>query len=176
MSRLVRDKRSIGSDRWRWHDRAVPAGHPHEHEPPPHPANLRKVGRRHTRQRQAIWDTLLADPAAHLSADDIVERVRAGLPGVNASTVYRTLDLLVDEGLLLRTDLGAERAYFEPAREHPHHHLVCERCAAVSHIHGDALGDLADRIERSSGYALGAREISFFGLCPDCRAAGPAGA
>ena len=141
----------------------------HHHEPPVHPASLRASGRRLTRQRQAIWDVLLADPDQHLSAEDVVDRVRAKLPLVNPSTVYRTLDLLVEEGLVLRTDLGGDRAYYEPAREHPHHHLVCERCGSVAHLHDEALGNLAKRIEKASGYTLGGREISFFGLCPNCR-------
>jgi Fur family transcriptional regulator, ferric uptake regulator len=141
----------------------------HEHGPPPHPASLRRAGRRLTRQRQAIWDALLAEPDQHLSAEDVVERVREDLPHVNPSTVYRTLDLLVEEGLVLRTDLGADRAYYEPTHEHPHHHLVCERCGAVAHLHDETLGELAERITKASGYTLGEREISFFGLCPDCR-------
>jgi Fur family ferric uptake transcriptional regulator len=142
---------------------------PHHHDPPPHPSSLRGSGRRLTRQRQAIWDALLAEPDQHMSADDVVELVRRTLPLVNASTVYRTLDLLVDEGLVLRTDLGADRAYYEPAREHPHHHVVCERCGVVTHIHSETLGDLAERIDVAAGYALGTREISFFGLCANCR-------
>jgi Fur family transcriptional regulator, ferric uptake regulator len=147
----------------------VPPDDRHEHSPPPDPASLRHSGRRLTRQRQAIWDVLLADPDAHLSAEDVVERARAQLPSVNTSTIYRTLELLVDEGLLLRTDLGADRAYYEPARDHAHHHVICERCGKVSHLHEETLGDLRGRIERASGYVVGNREISFFGLCEECR-------
>jgi Fur family ferric uptake transcriptional regulator len=141
----------------------------HRHDPPQHPASLRGSGRRLTRQRQAIWQALLADPEQHLSADDVVERVRAELPKLNPSTVYRTLDLLVEEGLLTRTDLGAGRAYYEPAHEHRHHHVVCERCGAVRHVHEEVLGDLARRVEAATGYRLGDREVSFHGLCPVCR-------
>jgi Fur family transcriptional regulator, ferric uptake regulator len=148
----------------------MPTEDGHQHSPSRGPEALRGRGRRLTRQRQAIWDTLVAEPDRHLSADEIVERVHGQLGDVNPSTVYRTLDLLVDEGLLLRTDLGADRAYYEPAHEHPHHHVICERCQAVVHIHGDVLGDLPTRIETASGYALGTREISFYGLCADCRA------
>jgi Fur family ferric uptake transcriptional regulator len=135
-------------------------------------AALRRSGRRLTRQRRAIWDVLLAEPDRHLSAEDIVERVRERLPGVNTSTVYRTLEILVDDGLLLRTDLGGDRAYYEPVRDHPHHHVICERCGKVTHLHGDMLGDLSRRIEQDSGYRLGSREISFFGTCPSCLRAG----
>ena len=119
-----------------------------------------------------IWEVLLAEPDAHLSAEDIVVRVREQLPGVNTSTVYRTLEILVDDGLLLRTDLGTDRSYYEPAREHSHHHVICERCGRVTHLHDKTLGDLAGRIEKDSGYRLGEREVSLFGTCPSCLRAG----
>jgi len=133
---------------------------------------LRRSGRRLTRQRRVIWNVLLAEPDGHLSAEEIVERVRKRLPRVNTSTVYRTLEILVDDGLVLRTDLGGDRAYYEPAREHSHHHVVCERCGKTAHLHDETLGDLRARIEQDTGYRLGEREISFFGLCPSCLGAG----
>jgi Fur family ferric uptake transcriptional regulator len=95
--------------------------------------------------------------------------VRAELPSVNPSTVYRTLDLLVAEGLVLRTDLGSDRVYYEPAHDHPHHHLVCRSCGTVAHVHDDVLADARERIHAASGFALGDEEITLFGLCPACR-------
>ena len=143
--------------------------HGHSHEAPAGPASLRSRGRRLTRQRALIWEALVAEPDAHLSAEDVAARVRERSPGVNPSTVYRTLELLVEEGLVRRTDLGSSRSFYEPAHEHPHHHVVCERCGAVAHVHDDALGTLAESVEAASGYALGEREITLFGLCRDCR-------
>lgn len=140
----------------------------HSHELPADAALLRARGRRLTRQRLLIWEVLAEEPEQHLSAEHVVERVRVRLPAVNASTVYRTLDLLVAEGVVRRTDLGRDRAYYEPAHEHPHHHLVCERCGAVTHAHDDALGDLAERLASSYGFALGNRELTVFGTCADC--------
>jgi Fur family ferric uptake transcriptional regulator len=134
--------------------------------------DLRRSGRRLTRQRRVIWEVLLAEHGRHLSAEDIVERVRRQLPGVNTSTVYRTLEILVDDGLLLRTDLGGDRAYYEPAGDHPHHHVICERCGKVTHLHDATLGDLAERVEQDSGYRLGERELSFFGVCASCLRSG----
>lgn len=144
--------------------------HPHEHSIPAGPGELRGKGRRLTRQRRLIWASFTAEPGRHLSAEDVVEIVSSELPKVNASTVYRTLDLLVSEGLLLRTELGTERAFYELARDHAHHHLVCERCGAVAHFHNDLLGNLRKRIKASSGYALGWGEITLFGLCTNCQA------
>ena len=145
-------------------------GRNHVHTVPAGPASLRSRGRRLTKQRQLIWEALVAEPAAHLAAEDLVERVRARLPRTNASTVYRTLELLVDEGLVTRADLGAGRTFYEPAAEHVHHHLVCERCGAVVHVHDDALGGLRESVEEAAGYRLGRRPITLFGVCPSCRA------
>ena len=149
---------------------AAHGSHPHTHAAPTGPVDLRAKGKRLTRQRRLIWEALTAEADRHLSAEDVVERVRSQLPNVNASTVYRTLELLVGEGLLLRTDLGTDRAYYEPAHEHAHHHLVCERCGAVQHFHDELLGDLRERISASSGYVLGAGEITLFGVCANCQA------
>jgi Fur family ferric uptake transcriptional regulator len=143
--------------------------HQHLHEPSAGPGDLRAKGRRLTRQRELIWATLTAEPDLHLSADQVVDRVRAQLPRVNPSTVYRTLDLLVSEGLLLRTDLGADRAYYEPAHEHAHHHVVCDRCGAVAHFHDDLLAEVPRRVRAATGYAVGDREITLHGLCAACR-------
>ena len=135
-------------------------------------AALRRDGRRLTRQRRVIWSVLLAEPEGHLSAEDIVERVHERLPRVNSSTVYRTLEILVEDGLLRRTNLGADRAYYEPVQDHLHHHLICERCGKVSHFHDETLGELRARIEKDSGFRLGEREISFFGICGSCLRSG----
>ena len=91
--------------------------------------------------------------------------VQDPLPQLNASTVYRTLDVLVEEGLATRTDLGTGRGVFEPAHEHPHHHLVCESCGMVAHVHDDLLGGLVGRLAEQRAFHLGGRELTFFGVC-----------
>jgi Fur family ferric uptake transcriptional regulator len=134
---------------------------------------LRERGRRLTVQRAAIWDVLVSAPDMHLSAEELAERVRERLPQVNASTVYRTLDTLVDEGLVLRADFGTGRAVFEPAHEHPHHHLVCERCGSVTHIHDEELGSLGERLQDRFGFRLSDRETTLFGVCRRCPSSPP---
>ncbi|MGI8439333.1 MAG: Fur family transcriptional regulator [Thermoleophilaceae bacterium] len=143
--------------------------HGHRHPAPTGPTLLRERGRRLTRQRRLIWEAFLADPDGHLSAEDVVAWVRAQLSTVNPSTIYRTLELLVEEGLVRRTDLGADRTFFELAREHLHHHVVCARCGAVVHVHDEVLGDLGGRLEAAAGYTLGGGELTIPGVCPACR-------
>jgi len=141
----------------------------HSHDAPTASALLKARGRRLTKQRLLVWDALVAEPEQHLSAEDVVEKVREALPSIDASTVYRTLDLLVREGLVTRTDLGADRAFYEPAREHLHHHVVCTSCGAVAHVHDEALGDVREQLELATGYRIAGGELSFFGECPQCR-------
>lgn len=140
----------------------------HEHGPPRGPDALRPRGRRLTRQRQLVWEALTAEPDQHLSAENVVTLVQAELPSVNLSTVYRNLELLVDEGLARRTELGRDRAFYEPTHEHPHHHLVCEHCGDVTHVHSAALGDLGRCVHAATGFALSDREITLFGRCARC--------
>lgn len=148
--------------------------HGHSHAPPHGPASLRARGRRLTRQRELIWAALTADPDLHLSADQITARVHEELPSINSSTIYRSLDVLVREGLVLRTELGSDRTFFEPAHDHLHHHVVCRGCGLVAHVHDDLFGeDLQARVEEACGYVIGADEMTLFGLCPSCRQVAP---
>ena len=80
-------------------------------------AAIRTRGRRLTAQRSLIWDALVERGDAHVSAAELAEAVWARAPEVHRSTVYRTLDVLVEDGLVLRTDLGGDRGYYELAAE-----------------------------------------------------------
>jgi len=100
VSRLIRKSRRVGSVRGRRHHQSdVPSNDQparrHKHGVVADPSQLRSKGKRMTRQRRLIWDTFVAEGDGHLTADDVVERVREQLPHVNPSTVYRTLELLV---------------------------------------------------------------------------------
>lgn len=133
-------------------------------------ALLRRAGCRPTAQRLLVLQAL--GGGDHISADDILAHARARYPSINPSTVYRTLDALVEAGIARRTDLGSERLYYEVARQHRHHHAVCQECGRVVHLHDAALASLATALDAETGFALTPdREITIPGLCPDCRSA-----
>lgn len=132
-------------------------------------ALLRRAGCRATPQRLLVLQAL--GGGLHLTADDILLHARERYPSVNASTVYRTLDALAAAGLVLQTDLGGGRAHYEMAREHRHHHAVCEGCGAVEHLHEAVLHPLVDALA-AIGHRLSAtREITLPTLCPRCAGA-----
>jgi len=110
--------------------------------------------------------TAVLDRSGHFSVDDIVGRV----PGVGRATVFRTMKLLSEMGMLCRVLLedGSLR-YRVSRRQGHHHHLVCVSCASVQEldacIASDMLGDLA----RSTGYEIEGHWLEFFGRCAACR-------
>jgi Fur family transcriptional regulator, ferric uptake regulator len=139
---------------------------------------LRRVGQRVTPQRLVILGAL--KPGEHLAADEVFARVEPLLPGVNRSTVYRTLELFRDLGLVSMTDLGGGARQFELIDD-LHHHLICHRCGAIL-VLDDALVDpLRDGIRARYGFAPAIDHLAIFGFCSVCtrvtdtREGGPSG-
>ena len=133
-------------------------------------AALRARGGRLTRQRSIIWQALVDSPSTHLSAAEICVAVKEKAPALHRATVYRTIDTLVGEGLLLRTDLGTDRSYYELPGAHRHHHVVCNSCGAVAHIHERDIEPIVERVAAASGYIVDDVELTFSGRCPRCPA------
>lgn len=135
-------------------------------------ALLREAGVRPTPQRLLVLQAL--GEGEHVSAEEVLEHARARYPAINPSTVYRTLDALAEAGIALRSDLGAGRLHYEMAREHRHHHVVCQGCGAVVHLHDATLASLAAALAAETGFALApGRELTIPGLCPACREGAP---
>lgn len=135
---------------------------------------VRDAGHRSTLPRSAIIE-LLARQDCVLTADEISRRLQAaGERRVGIATVYRTLELLEELGLLQRLDIGDGLARFEPAEpdgEHHHHHFVCSRCGRVTPFEDPgierAIEDLAGRF----GEPVTEHDVILRG--PSCSACGP---
>jgi Fur family transcriptional regulator, ferric uptake regulator len=132
---------------------------------------LRGQGLRMTPQRRAIVAEVMRTPG-HISPTAIARRVQGDMPGVNASTVYRTLTLLEEVGLLQHSHLESGAEYHR-SEEAEHVHLTCGRCGsddALSLKEADALQDL---IRRHHGFRADLTHFAITGLCRECaRAAG----
>ena len=124
--------------------------------------------RRQTKQRSLIWDVLTQADGQHLSVAEVETAVREGGSPLHRATIYRTLDRLVDDGLLGRTNLGPERSTYEIAEDH-HHHLVCGECGRTEHVPHDLVRAAIARIEQQSGFDLATAPLSLHGRCRDCR-------
>jgi Fur family ferric uptake transcriptional regulator len=124
------------------------------------------MGYRLTPQRTLVWDVLRREDR-HMSAEEVCGLVQEQFPHVNISTIYRTLELLVELHLIRETHLGPARRFFEVEEEVPHHHLVCETCGNVTHLHDEDLGTLPDVMRDAQGCMP--RELTIFGTCGSCK-------
>ncbi|MCL6565375.1 MAG: transcriptional repressor [Acidobacteriia bacterium] len=120
---------------------------------------------RRTRERELILDRLPTLPG-HFSADDVVYALRRH--GVSRATVYRTLDLLVEQGFLQRVHLDAGGARYEIIHNRaPHAHLYCLGCGRLSDYPLPLLLHLPEQVRRKQGFAA---EHLLFRICGYCRA------
>jgi len=123
-----------------------------------------------TRQRRLVWDFFAgADRAA-----TITEAAEALRPeGVGQATVYRTVTLLGDLGLLARVqDRRGEICFTAPPIGHSHP-LVCGVCRRIVRFDGNGdVKDLESRLERETGFSIYGHHLEVYGICPECAAQG----
>ena len=134
-------------------------------------AALKAAGLRMTPQRQMIVEAI-AESEGHISAEAIHSRVSARFPQVNLSTVYRTLDLLQELGLVAHTHFDDGVALYHRASEAGHQHLVCRRCGAEQELDASLLEPLAETLRRQHGFEPDLAHFAIVGLCAACRTAG----
>lgn len=128
---------------------------------------LREQGHRLTPQREMVI-LALHEADGHLSADDIYARVQAQNPYVDRSTVYRTLELLRDIGLVSQVQIAGDSNRYELAVRSPHHHLVCKGCKAVLDIDVEEIEGLKRRLSERYGFAADIDHLLVEGYCSAC--------
>ena len=104
----------------------------------------------------------------HISAEEIYAQVIAKYPQVNISTVYRTLELLKQLGLVTDTDFGEGRVRYHPVGKGHHHHLVCQDCGAITDLDEIVLSPLKLILLRQYGFSADLRHLAIFGRCAKC--------
>jgi Fur family ferric uptake transcriptional regulator len=132
---------------------------------------LRSRGLRMTPQRLAIVAEIMATDG-HINPAEVARRVRERVPGVNPSTVYRTLDLLEELGVLSHAHLEAGAEYHRAA-DGAHAHLVCARCGAADSLSVEEAETLRDLIRKHHGFQPDFTHFAISGLCAGCAAAAP---
>jgi Fe2+ or Zn2+ uptake regulation protein len=134
-----------------------------------HAAALRARGKRLTRARRVILDTVRATDA-HPSAAVVYREVRRRLPRVSLATVYRNLRMLAAEGLLVeRADLAGMR--FD-ANTVPHDHFSCVACGRIYDVPALGARRIRARVSARTGFEVLTQRIEFYGRCDACRRAG----
>ena len=132
---------------------------------------LRSRGYRVTPQRQLVLEAITK--LEHATPEDICAEVQQTARGVNISTIYRTLELLEQIGLVAHTHLSHGAPTYHLASEADHVHLVCRDCGEVTEVSPDTVRDLVTRLDREFGFETEVRHLTVFGRCARCRAGLP---
>lgn len=129
-------------------------------------STLRERGYRLTPQRQLVLEAVAA--LRHGTPDDICARVQATAGGVNISTVYRTLELLEEIGLVTHTHLGHGAPTYHAATDEDHLHLVCRICGVVLETDVTIADALVRRLADEHGFETDVAHFAIYGRCQGC--------
>ena len=131
-------------------------------------AAMDRAGYRLTESRRAVAQ-LVVDQDGHFSAADLVVQARARRLALGRATIFRTLDVMSDVGVVERIDLlNGEHAYVACEQVH-HHHVICARCARTTRVEDCGIGAVAHEVARLTGYRIDEHRLELFGLCPACQ-------
>lgn len=128
---------------------------------------LRSRGLRLTAPRQLVLEAVYR--LVHSTPDQIHAAVAQHAAGVNITTVYRTLELLEELGLVTHAHLSHGSPTYHPVGEHQHAHLVCRTCGSITEMPERALTALVDDL-RTDGFQLDVGHVALFGMCGGCAA------
>ncbi|MFN2138153.1 MAG: Fur family transcriptional regulator [Candidatus Promineifilaceae bacterium] len=131
-------------------------------------SDLRDSGYRITPQRELIIRAI-AESGRHMPVEDIYAAVQEQTSAVNLATIYRTLEMLWEEGLVHRNDLHEGKLAYAVAEHGPHLHLVCRRCKRVIDVDPDILAPLQAVLREREQFEADLEHLSLFGLCIECR-------
>jgi Fur family ferric uptake transcriptional regulator len=130
-------------------------------------STLRARGYKITRQRRAVLEAL-AQAQGHLSPQEVHEKVCHEKPSIGLTTVYRTLEVLRDLGIICELSTPGSGHTFTIGAAGHHHHLICSECKAVVDFTTQSLEDLTQRLALESGFVIQGHVLEFTGLCPGC--------
>jgi Fur family ferric uptake transcriptional regulator len=148
-------------------------GHSHSHRKrsklPELTERLRQGARKVTGPRQAVLDILRKHPHP-MTTREIFDSMASR--DCDLATVYRSMHMLMDMGMVKRFDFGDNIARYELVSmgdDGHHHHLICTRCSEVVEIEDCFPHELEERIASRNGFKAITHKLEFFGICPDCQ-------
>ncbi|MBI1886537.1 MAG: transcriptional repressor [Chloroflexi bacterium] len=129
--------------------------------------NLESRGHRVTPARRAVVGAVLGRPG-HFTVDDVLREE----PGAGRATVFRTMRLLCDLGILCRVILEDGSLHYRLSQRGHHHHLVCVSCGSVRDMDDCVVDDLVRELSRQTEYDIEGHWLEFYGRCRRCRPSG----
>jgi len=126
-----------------------------------------------TSQRQAIIDTVFGTEE-HFTAEQLLAWARQRDQSVSRATVYRTLPLLTESGLVREMDFGKDHKFYDPNyAEHPHHsHIICGDCSRIVEFESEKIEKLENEITQKLGFSLQTQRLHITGACEQLKKLG----
>jgi Fur family ferric uptake transcriptional regulator len=142
----------------------------HTHEHPSSTGDwrttLRSNGYRLTPQRELVLRAV--ERLGHATPDEVLTAVREESQAVNVSTVYRTLELLEELGLVRHAHITDRAPTYHSAAAPAHVHLVCRACHAITEVEPDVIAPLTTSLREHYGFTTDVGHLTIFGTCRDC--------
>ncbi len=133
--------------------------------------HIRTTGGRITRPRMRVAEVFFS-MAGHPGVEELAAEVRRRYKGIGYATVYRTIRMLCDSGLVAAREFGEGFARYEALGPQGHHdHLICTRCGTIVEFEDPGIEELQERVSKTHGFQMERHRLEIYGLCPDCRAA-----
>lgn len=129
-------------------------------------ATLRGKGYRLTPQRELILAAVQS--LGHATPEQVHAEVQRSSSAVNLSTVYRTLEVLQELGLVRHTHLVDRAPTYHSIGGHEHFHLVCRNCERVLSVDADVAAEFARLLKADHGFSMDVGHLAVFGTCEDC--------
>jgi len=126
-----------------------------------------------TTQREVIVDTVFSTEE-HFTAEQLLEWSRAKDSSISRATVYRTLPLLTESGLVREMDFGKDYKFYDPNyADHPNHnHIICNDCEKIVEFESEKLAKLENEITHRLGFSIKVQRLQITGTCEELKKAG----
>ena len=136
---------------------------------------LLERGLKYTYERKHIFEEV-RHLKHHFDADSLYERFKKKGLRIARDTVYRTIPLLLESGVIQKSVGEGKREFYEPVGSKGHHdHMVCVRCGKIIEFHCDKIETLQEKVAKDYGFKLIFHDHRLFGACPACQGGSSAG-
>lgn len=119
-------------------------------------------------RRELILETL-AELGRHVTAEELLRAVRARDPRIGAATVYRTLRVFQESGLVAERHFEGGATRFELVSDEHHDHLICTSCSMIIEFEDEAIERDQQRVAQAYGFLLREHRHELYGICPSCQ-------
>lgn len=129
---------------------------------------IRQMGLKVTQQRMAILESL-SGGRAHVTAQEVFEKVNAKYPEIGFATVYRFLRKMAEQNMVTEVRMGGLPARYELTPRRHHDHLTCVYCGQIVEFESPRIEELQEQVAKEHNFRLTHHVLELYGICPRCQ-------